>query len=92
MTKKSLRNRAIIKERIAELNYRCEDCKKKINKDILDWHIHHKILKSMGGTNELKNLKILCKECHLKAHHYKKKIKTNRNKIKKLLKKQEQKK
>lgn len=44
----------------------CQNCKSKDN-----LQVHHKIPVSFGGSNEISNLKILCKNCHEKIHGYK---------------------
>lgn len=33
-----------------------------------DLHVHHIVPLSKGGTNQLSNLRTLCKECHTKIH------------------------
>ena len=33
-----------------------------------DLEIHHKVKKSQGGTDNIDNLILLCRECHKKAH------------------------
>lgn len=33
-------------------------------------HVHHIKPRSMGGTDDLSNLVVLCFDCHLKAHNY----------------------
>ena len=45
----------------------CMQCGSKNN-----LHLHHKIPKSYGGTNEIDNLVTLCNKCHLKSHNRKK--------------------
>jgi 5-methylcytosine-specific restriction endonuclease McrA len=44
----------------------CMQCGSKIR-----LHLHHKLPKSQGGTNEIDNLTTLCEPCHLKAHNKK---------------------
>lgn len=44
-------------------NYKCVNC----GKDE-DLHVHHKIHKSDGGTNDPENLITLCKWCHAERH------------------------
>ena len=46
---------------MAEFDF-CADCGNKKE------HVHHIVSLSEGGTNDLSNLKALCKECHHKYH------------------------
>jgi len=32
-------------------------------------HLHHKLPLSLGGSNTLGNLELVCRNCHLKLHH-----------------------
>lgn len=43
--------------------YECMNCE---STDSL--HIHHVVPLANGGTNRITNLRVLCKECHAKAH------------------------
>lgn len=50
---------------------KCEDCGKlngSPNKPEERLQIHHKKLRVDGGSSKVSNLKLLCKECHDKAH------------------------
>jgi 5-methylcytosine-specific restriction endonuclease McrA len=69
-TKENAYNKAyqgnLLKEKVASLRGGfCEECKEK-NYAILQ--IHHKIERYKGGTNDIKNLKLLCPNCHA-THH-----------------------
>lgn len=33
-----------------------------------DLHLHHILPRSMGGKNELANIQLICRDCHLKVH------------------------
>ena len=44
----------------------CKDCGKKLRGD--SGHLHHKKPLSMGGTNDLRNLVLLCNQCHQARH------------------------
>ena len=44
-------------------DYRCANCQSTEN-----LHVHHIVPLSVGGSNELSNLKTLCKACHTKLH------------------------
>jgi len=57
-------------------NFTCQKCKWKPGKldDIDILRVHHKIPQSQGGSNELKNLIVLCKDCHNLIHKDLKKI------------------
>jgi hypothetical protein len=57
------------KKFILEINsYKCIKCEK-IFKTDRGFEIHHVILLKDGGTNNPKNLKPVCKECHKKIHY-----------------------
>lgn len=43
--------------------YRCGNCG-----SMTDLHVHHIVPLSKGGTNQLSNLRTICKECHKKIH------------------------
>lgn len=43
--------------------YRCVEC----GKDE-ELHVHHKVHRENGGTNDLENLETLCKWCHAEKH------------------------
>ena len=43
--------------------YRCANCQSTEN-----LHVHHIVPLSLGGSNELSNLKTLCKNCHTRLH------------------------
>ena len=43
----------------------CSECKCSRRRQL---HLHHIKLLSKGGSNKISNLKLLCKECHLKKH------------------------
>ena len=45
-------------------NYTCQCCKTK--KGTL--HVHHKIYRSQGGSDDIENLITLCEDCHKKLH------------------------
>ncbi len=52
---------------------RCARCKKKLNP--LAYHIDHKVPKALGGSDSIRNLQLLCPECHmLKTQEDRKKI------------------
>ena len=42
---------------------KCGNCRTESN-----LHLHHVVPISLGGTNNIENLSILCKDCHSKAH------------------------
>lgn len=44
--------------------YQCANCRRRG----VELHAHHIVPLSMGGTNNLTNLKTLCKDCHEKLH------------------------
>ena len=44
-------------------DYRCANCRSTEN-----LHVHHIVPLSLGGSNELSNLKTLCKGCHTRLH------------------------
>ena len=44
----------------------CKDCGKRLRGNL--GHLHHKTPLSMGGTNELRNLVLLCNQCHQNRH------------------------
>jgi 5-methylcytosine-specific restriction endonuclease McrA len=46
---------------------KCQLCNKKYDKDN-NWHVHHIIPKSKGGTNIVDNLALLHEKCHDKIH------------------------
>lgn len=59
--------RHLVKEWGKALNWKCEVCKKEWKKGwILEGH--HINPTSNGGTNTRDNFKLLCLECHYKAH------------------------
>ena len=52
---------------------RCARCKKKLN--VHAYHIDHKVPKALGGSDSIRNLQLLCPECHmLKTQEDRKKI------------------
>ena len=57
----------LLKEQLANINGGvCEECGND-NFNIL--HVHHKIERCNGGTDELDNLNLLCPNCHYTHHH-----------------------
>jgi hypothetical protein len=44
----------------------CEVCGHAVVRDL---EVHHIVQRSDGGTNELRNLAVLCEECHDKHHN-----------------------
>lgn len=51
-------------------NFRCQNCGAVGgNKGDTGLHAHHIVPKSRNGTNNLSNLKTLCKACHNAVHH-----------------------
>ena len=69
---------------------KCEDCGRLNGPiDIPDerLQIHHKVPRWKGGTNKITNLKLLCKDCHDKAHrqYHKEKLKNIRMAYEKLI-------
>ena len=63
----SLRNRLITLH-----GYKC--CKCEYNKlPIL--HVHHKIEKSKGGTDDINNLELVCPNCHAEEHFLRREVK-----------------
>ena len=54
----------------------CKDCGKRLRGD--SGHLHHKKPLSMGGTNDLRNLVLLCNQCHQARHVH---LFTGKNKI-----------
>ena len=48
-------------------NFTCQDCGK-VWRDGDTFNIHHVVPRSKGGGNELDNLILLCKPCHMKRH------------------------
>ena len=50
-------------------DYTCQHCKaKSSNKNKLKLNVHHIIPKSKGGSDNLENLIVLCKDCHEALH------------------------
>lgn len=45
---------------------KCETCN---NGNFAILQVHHIILRKKGGSNELKNLKLICPNCHMEEHH-----------------------
>jgi hypothetical protein len=46
----------------------CEWCKKRVDGSSRSLHVHHINTIAEGGTHDLWNLQLLCRECHEKAH------------------------
>jgi len=52
-------------------NYICQECGRRGGKrGDAELHAHHIVPLSKGGSNKLKNLKTLCKDCHAEAHSH----------------------
>lgn len=49
-------------------NKKCKICDVE-KKDDVQFHIHHIVPKSEGGTNDKKNLIEICDDCHFRIHH-----------------------
>ncbi len=60
--------------------YKCQRCKGKSKDKKL--HVHHIIWRSKGGTDEPKNLIVLCSKCHDELHDGKFELKGRRSKTK----------
>jgi len=58
--------KATKKRLIALRGGKCEECAYSVVPGIL--HVHHKIPRAKGGTNELSNLQLLCPNCHAIKH------------------------
>lgn len=79
MTNHHINNKT--KKRIREIKGdRCEDCGKEngpVDNPNERLQIHHRKPRWKGGPNRISNLRLLCKECHDKAHreYHKQKLK-----------------
>ena len=49
-------------------NYTCQICGATV-KDGVKLHIDHIVPVSKGGTNDINNLQVLCKQCNLEKHN-----------------------
>ena len=80
---KRRRRRSISKSDIRKLwerqKGRCARCGKKLNPHA--YHVDHKRPLALGGSNSIRNLQLLCPECHmLKTQEDRKKISKKRRK------------
>jgi len=52
-----------------EVSYTCQNCGRSVLAgEAVQLHTHHRVPKSKGGQHHPDNAKVLCQECHVKAH------------------------
>jgi RNA-directed DNA polymerase len=65
--------RSRVKQLWEEQKGRCARCNTKLRLEDEDWNIHHRIWRSLGGSDTLDNLELLHANCHRQLHACKKK-------------------
>jgi 5-methylcytosine-specific restriction endonuclease McrA len=58
----AMRIRVLVRDRLT-----CQECSA-TDDDPSFFHVHHKVKRSEGGTNEIENLVTLCCDCHRQVH------------------------
>lgn len=50
-------------------SYSCRICGVSNGMRGIELHVHHLVPRERGGSNELRNLITVCRECHINIHH-----------------------
>ena len=64
-------------------NFTCQRCGRKEDPNWRTLYVHHKKKVARGGSDDLSNLTLVCKRCHMKFYHKPKSRKGRQGKTKK---------